>query len=745
MIYAGLMIAAIFTLTNCKKETLPVIEEPVVEAPVVEGPTFSLVANLSETKTTISGYDVSWETNDAMNVFYESTAATGTYTPTSAATSKFVTTSGDGVFKPNSGSFVAPTSGTYNWYAFYPYNSYMTTPNNTSAGRSTISSSQTQSGNDNTSHLAALCPMAGMASGVDYSSTPSITMKQLASVVCVKVTNNTGAAVTVSKISIDNSDDGDGITGQYYIKFLDPDNPVYTAYSASSEADLTVSGGSSIANGDNAKFYLAIKPFTLDSGKDLSVTVTLTDETAQTTTKSFASDVVFSAGKVKTINFNLDNPVAVSYDFTSVSELKDLTFGTSSPGTSYSGKFTGAIVTYTNGNYAYIEDGSNKGIVVYMSGHGLAAGDQIDGPVDITGYKYNGLLELTTISYASATVTHSQPVPETTVSDLSNLTTSGTYAGYESRRVKLENMTVTAAFGGSDKDGVISDGTNTYNIRSQVTSFATFEEGAVLTFVGYPAIYNSTYQFALWEAPTVVTDSPNLRFANATPSVAAGSTVANAATSAKGSTGTITYSSSDPSVATVDASGVITGVAAGTATITASITAATGFCAGTATCEVTVTAAGSLTVWNDDFSSVTGTSSITSLNGSLTGYTGAYSGFTRVYAMTGALKVGTASNTGSITTPALAGITSASADLTITVLAAGWKGKTTTLTVSASTGTVTEGATSIASEDSMSGTSPSMTGTTYTFHVTGANSSTTITFATNLAVGIDDIKIIQTN
>ena len=161
--------------------------------------------------------------------------------------------------------------------------------------------------------------------------------------------------------------------------------------------------------------------------------------------------------------------------------------------------------------------------------------------------------------------------------------------------------------------------------------------------------------------------------------------------------------------------------------------------------DITVTGGGSLTVWNDDFSSVTGTSSITSLNGSLTGYTGAYSGFTRVYAMTGALKVGTASNTGSITTPALAGITSASADLTITVLAAGWKGKTTTLTVSASTGTVTEGATSIASEDSMSGTSPSMTGTTYTFHVTGANSSTTITFATNLAVGIDDIKIIQTN
>lgn len=496
LISTGLAIVAILSLTNCSKET-QFGEEPFNES------TFALIANLSETKTTISGYDVSWEAGDAMNVFYESTDAAGTYTPTSAAVSKFVTTAGDGVFTPNSGSFVAPASGTNNWYVFYPYNSYMTTPNNTSAGRSTISSTQTQTGNDNTSHLAALCPMAGKASSVAYNAVPSVNMKQLASVVCVKVTNNTASPVTVSKISIDNTDDGDGISGQYYIQFLDPANPVYTAYSASSEVQLIVSGGSAIAAGSNAKFYLAVKPFTLESGKNLSVTVTLSDAKAQTTTRSFGDDVDFQPGKVKTINFNLDAPVGVSYDFTSISELKDLTFGTSAPGDSYSGTLTGAIVTYVNGKYAYIEDGA-EGIMVYMTSHGLTAGDMIDGPVDVTGYKYNGLLELTTISYASATVTHSQPIPETAVTDLSNLTASPAYDGYESRRVKLENMTVTAAFGGNDKDGEISDGVNTYNIRSQVTSFSTFEVGAVLTLVGYPAIFNSTYQLALWEEPIII-------------------------------------------------------------------------------------------------------------------------------------------------------------------------------------------------------------------------------------------------
>ena len=85
-----------------------------------------------------------------------------------------------------------------------------------------------------------------------------------------------------------------------------------------------------------------------------------------------------------------------------------------------------------------------------------------------------------------------------------------------------------------------------------------------------------------------------------------------------------------------------------------------------------------------------------------------------------------------------------SANLTIAFKAAGWNGKTVKLTVSASKGTVTEGQTTIASEASMSGTKPSMTGTIYTFHVTGADKTTKITFDTTCSMGIDDLVIIQT-
>lgn len=182
--------------------------------------------------------------------------------------------------------------------------------------------------------------------------------------------------------------------------------------------------------------------------------------------------------------------------------------------------------------------------------------------------------------------------------------------------------------------------------------------------------------------------------------------------------------------------------AAGSYTVTISYNANPSI---TTSYTVDVSSGSAITVWSDDFSDVSGTSELNELSGSTTGYTSAYSGLTKVYAMTENIRIGTASKAGSITTPALTSITKSGANLTIKFKAAGWNTKTAKITLSASTGTVTEGQTTIASEASMSGTSPSMTGTEYTFHVTGANNTTTITLATNLSIGIDDLVIQQTN
>jgi hypothetical protein len=57
-----------------------------------------------------------------------------------------------------------------------------------------------------------------------------------------------------------------------------------------------------------------------------------------------------------------------------------------------------------------------------------------------------------------------------------------------------------------------------------------------------------------------------------------------------GSSGAATYSSSDPAVATVNSAGLVTGVAAGTAVITANVAEGSAHKAGSITASVTVTA-----------------------------------------------------------------------------------------------------------------------------------------------------------
>ena len=150
-------------------------------------------------------------------------------------------------------------------------------------------------------------------------------------------------------------------------------------------------------------------------------------------------------------------------------------------------------------------------------------------------------------------------------------------------------------------------------------------------------------------------------------------------------------------------------------------------------------------VWEDGFSNCTNnTATLSSLSGSTSGFTGNYSNISTTYPMDGAIRIGKASGTGSITTPVLTTISGSSVNLTVTFKAAGWNGKTAQMTLSVNKGSVTEGQTTIASESTMSTNTPSMTGTVYTFHITGADNTTKITFSTTCSIGIDDLVVTQT-
>ncbi len=290
----GAALTAAFVLSSCNTEEAFV---PTPD-PSTEGTPFEISTIL--TKTTNDGLSTKWAADDAINLFHAEAGST-----TYVSDSKF--TVDEGLV----GNFSGTLNGnleegkSYDWYAFYPYTEKIITPANTKGGYAYIGGrsdkAQTQNGNDSKEHLAGSnCPLYGVAKGVASADKPSLAMQQLASVVAVKVTNALDNDLIVSNVSFTSTED---ITGQYYIDFS-KETPDYNATTyVSKTANLTVTGGTAIAKGNSAVFYIAIKPHTAASGSTLTLSVNSVEKTVTLT-----KDVTFTAGHIKTLayNYNFD-------------------------------------------------------------------------------------------------------------------------------------------------------------------------------------------------------------------------------------------------------------------------------------------------------------------------------------------------------------------------------------------------------------------------------------------------------
>lgn len=289
----GLMFTAL-TLSNCTKTE----EQDVVPGKPNEN-AFELFA--TPTRTTTDGMSTSWAAADEINVFH-AVAGTENYvhdTPFTIAAEDLET----GRFTGNLAETLDPAKN-YDWYLFYPYSSYLTTPANVDGGYTTIGhrddSAMTQDGNDNMAHVCGMeCPLYGIATNIPGSQTPDITMHHLTSVLEVVVTNNAEEEITVSRITFKTANEK--IIGRFYIDFSS-DNIVYTPHDtfASNQASLNVTNGAPIAVGESAKFYLAIKPFTTSS-ETLTLTVT-TDKGVCEKSIDLTSETSFVAGNIKPLN-----------------------------------------------------------------------------------------------------------------------------------------------------------------------------------------------------------------------------------------------------------------------------------------------------------------------------------------------------------------------------------------------------------------------------------------------------------
>lgn len=245
----------------------------------------------------------------------------------------------------------------------------------------------------------------------------------------------------------------------------------------------------------------------------------------------------------------------------------------------FSATLTDALVTTVSGNTFFMEDASG-GIKGNVSGHGLAVGDKINGTIIGTVTKSSGNYQLSTFDKSGATITHDNAVTPTTVTAA---TLASNFALYESKLVKVESVEVSAV---SSKnltlDGI--DGFIVYNYSSLVLPV-----GSQFNAVGPATYYNLTKEVAVYtvEEADRISIVPTITASNT--SVAVGSTVTISPTI--NSTGAVTFTSLNTDKATVNSTtGVVTGVAAGSATIRISVAANSYWQAGNKDVTVTVNA-----------------------------------------------------------------------------------------------------------------------------------------------------------
>lgn len=305
MLSLGVVAAAALSLVSCQKE----ISNP-DENPAVKGTPFEIIATSADTKTVNKDLATEWAGGESINLFY---AAAGETTYNNGG--EFNTTDAGTSVKFNGTLDASKLGDSNDWYAFYPYSSYITTPANTSNGYSVVGSkfnaAQTQDGIDSKAHLAGdNLPMYAIASGVEKGTIPELAFHHLSSVIKVHVTNSTAEALTVSSVSFTAPED---IVGTYFIDFSS-ETPSYTASDAekkyvSSTATLNVTSAE-IAAGAAADFYLAIKPFTAKAGSTLKLAVNGNEKAIELT-----NDVTFTAGNIKPLKFDY-NIVAEDYSGT---------------------------------------------------------------------------------------------------------------------------------------------------------------------------------------------------------------------------------------------------------------------------------------------------------------------------------------------------------------------------------------------------------------------------------------------
>lgn len=184
-------------------------------------------------------------------------------------------------------------------------------------------------------------------------------------------------------------------------------------------------------------------------------------------------------------------------DFTPIATLSAKASTTEA---SFSAKFKNVVVSYCIGQYAHLEDESGA-LMIYVSNHGLTAGQRIDGEVSGKIKIYNGVPEITQLNCSKATISSDGIIPETV------MTISELLADYDanlSRRILIKGVTVTKGISSgttANRTGTLTQSGNSLQMYGwYTTSPAVIETGLKGDIIVFPSYYKTTRQAAVYSS-----------------------------------------------------------------------------------------------------------------------------------------------------------------------------------------------------------------------------------------------------
>lgn len=270
---------------------------------------FSVYASIAQTKSVVSEEgSLEWTAGDLINVFHgvageAELVSDGVvfYNPKSEKPNEFLGKLGKELKK----------GYTYDWYVFYPYNEELSIVGNTGAAiiGSKADKAQIQNGYGNKAHVSGdYMPMFGTATGVEEGKTPNAELQHLSSILELNIASCMPTDVEITEVKVTA---GEAIVGEFVFDFIKGTvTPVEGT--SSNTATLTVKDAAILQNGDVAKFYLVVKPFTAKAADGLTIAVNGAEKQI-----SLKEDLVFAPGKTTSLD----------YTYYDVTQIKDSLLG----------------------------------------------------------------------------------------------------------------------------------------------------------------------------------------------------------------------------------------------------------------------------------------------------------------------------------------------------------------------------------------------------------------------------------